>query len=111
MALNDPADRLGLSIPYDWWPAAPILKEIEAAGSRFVQVPSPPPSVLTIPRDATKDAAALSEALGTASLNLVLHGPGAAPLMLEVRPPRPSAANLFHVAVDAVAPPAVPAFA
>ena len=76
MPQSDPSERLGLSIPYDWWPAAPILKEIEAAGFRFVQVPSPPPSVLTVPRDATRHAAALSEALGTASLNLVLHGPG-----------------------------------
>jgi sugar phosphate isomerase/epimerase len=74
---SDPTDRLGLSIPYDWWPAAPILKEIEAAGFRFVQVPSPPPSVLVSPRDAIKHAAALTEALGTAGLQPVLHGPGA----------------------------------
>jgi len=73
---SNPTERLGLSIPYDWWPAAAILKEIEAAGFRFVQVPSPPASVLTVPRDATRHAAALSEALGTAGLNLVLHGPG-----------------------------------
>ena len=76
MPPNDPSERLGLSIPYDWWPAAPIVKEIEAAGFRFVQVPSPPPSVLVSPRDATRHAAALSEALGTAGLEPVLHGPG-----------------------------------
>jgi sugar phosphate isomerase/epimerase len=76
MPQNDPTERLGLSIPYDWWPAAPILKEIEAAGFRYVQVPSPPPSVLSIPRDATRHAAALSEAVGTGNLNLILHGPG-----------------------------------
>ncbi len=76
MPSNDPSERLGLSIPYDWWPAAPIVKEIEAAGFRFVQVPSPPPSVLVSPRDATRHAAALSEALGTAGLEPVLHGPG-----------------------------------
>jgi sugar phosphate isomerase/epimerase len=74
--MSDPTERLGLSIPYDWWPAAPIVKEIEAAGFHFVQVPSPPPSVLTVPRDATRHAAALSEALGTGGLNIVLHGPG-----------------------------------
>jgi sugar phosphate isomerase/epimerase len=68
--------RLGLSIPYDWWPAAAIVKEIEAAGFRFIQVPSPPASVLISPRAATRHAAALSEALGTASLEPVLHGPG-----------------------------------
>ena len=50
MSRSDPTERLGLSIPYGWWPAAPILKEIEAAGFTFVQVPSPPASVLSIPR-------------------------------------------------------------
>jgi sugar phosphate isomerase/epimerase len=76
MPLSDPTDRLGLSIPYDWWPAAPILKEIEAAGFSFVQVPSPPSSVLEHPRDAHVHAAALADALGTAGLRPVLHGPG-----------------------------------
>jgi sugar phosphate isomerase/epimerase len=73
---SDPVSRLGLSIPYDWWPAAPMLKEIEAAGFTFVQVPSPPPSVLVHPRDAHRHAAALSAALGTAGLRTVLHAPG-----------------------------------
>ena len=76
MALSDPTERLGLSVPYDWWPSAPILKEIEAAGFRYVQVPSPPPSVLTVPRDATRHASALAEVLGTSGLQLILHGPG-----------------------------------
>jgi sugar phosphate isomerase/epimerase len=76
MPQNDPTERLGLSIPYDWWPAAPIVKEIEAAGFRFVQIPSPPPSVLIHPRDAHHHASALSDALGTAGLRPVLHGPG-----------------------------------
>ncbi len=76
MPRTDPKERLGLSVPYDWWPAAPLLKEIEAAGFRYVQVPSPPPSVLTVPREATRHAAALSEALATSDLRLILHGPG-----------------------------------
>ena len=75
MPVSDPTERLGLSIPYDWWPAAPILKEIEAADFSFVQVPSPPPSVLVHPRDAHRHAAGLSEALGTAGLRPLLHGP------------------------------------
>ena len=75
MARNDPTERLGLSIPYDWWPAASLLKEIEAAGFRYVQVPSPPPSVLTVPRDAHRHAAALADVLGTSGLRVVLHGP------------------------------------
>jgi sugar phosphate isomerase/epimerase len=36
---------------------------------------------------------------------------GAAPLMLEVHPPRSSAASIFGAAVEAVAPPAVRAVA
>jgi sugar phosphate isomerase/epimerase len=76
MPMSDPTERLGLSTPYDWWPAAPILKEIEAAGFSFVQVPAPPPSVLIHPRDAHRHAAALSDALGTGGLRVVLHGPG-----------------------------------
>ncbi|HET9120195.1 MAG TPA: sugar phosphate isomerase/epimerase [Solirubrobacterales bacterium] len=76
MTPSDPTERLGLSIPYDWWPAAPIVKEIEAAGFSFVQVPSPPPTVLSDPRDAHRHAAGLSDALGTSGLRPLLHGPG-----------------------------------
>jgi sugar phosphate isomerase/epimerase len=63
-------------VPYGWWPSAPILKEIEAAGFRFVQVPSPPPSVLATPRQLIRHALALSDALATAGLRPILHGPG-----------------------------------
>jgi sugar phosphate isomerase/epimerase len=69
-------ERLGLNTPYEWWPAAPILKEIEAAGFGWVQVPSPPPSVLTNPRLASRHAAGLREVLGTSGLRPILHGPG-----------------------------------
>ena len=68
--------RLGLNVPYEWWPSAPLLKEMEAAGFRFVQVPSPPPSILSIPRLLIRHAFALSDALGTAGLRPILHGPG-----------------------------------
>jgi sugar phosphate isomerase/epimerase len=68
--------RLGLNVPYDWWPSAPILKEMEAAGFRFVQVPSPPPSVLATPRHLIRHAFALSDALASAGLRPILHGPG-----------------------------------
>jgi sugar phosphate isomerase/epimerase len=76
MPPSDPIARLGLSVPYDWWPAAPLLKEIEAAGFTSVQVPSPPASVLVNPRDAARHAGALAEALGTSELQPILHGPG-----------------------------------
>jgi len=78
MVDSDPASRLGLSIPYDWWPAAPVLKEIEAAGFSYVQIPSPPPSVLADARDAHRHASALSAALATTGLRPLIHGPGEA---------------------------------
>src|SRR5436190_16965354 len=34
--------RLGLNVPYEWWPRAAALKAIEAAGFSWVQVASPP---------------------------------------------------------------------
>jgi sugar phosphate isomerase/epimerase len=77
MAVNDPVNRLGLNVPYGWWPAAPILKEIEAAGFRFVQIPSPPDSVLVHPRGLIRHAHALSDSLATAGLRPVIHAPEA----------------------------------
>jgi sugar phosphate isomerase/epimerase len=76
MRISNPTVRLGLNIPYNWWPAAPILKEIEAAGFRYVQVPSPPPSVLANPRELIRHAQAVSDMLDTAGLRPLLHGPG-----------------------------------
>ena len=68
--------RLGLSVPYEWWPSAPSLKEIEAAGFRWVQVPSPPISILLDPRASARHAGGLGAALGTTGLRRILHGPG-----------------------------------
>ena len=68
--------RLGLSVPYEWWPAAPMLKEIEAAGFGWVQIPSPPESILADPRAAAKHAAATRAALEVTSLSAMIHAPG-----------------------------------
>lgn len=76
MRYSDPTLRLGLNIPYNWWPSVPILKEIEAAGFRYVQVPSPPPSVLANPRQLIRHSQAVSDMLNTAGLRPILHGPG-----------------------------------
>src|SRR5262249_52842935 len=76
MRMSDPGKRLGLNIPYEWWPAAAMLKEIEAAGFTYVQVPAPPPSVLGSPGQASRHALALAESLGTSGLRPLLHGPG-----------------------------------
>ena len=68
--------RLGLSIPYEWWPSPSLLKEIEAAGFTSAQVPAPPESVLVDPRQCARHAGAVREALDTTSLRSVVHGPG-----------------------------------
>ena len=72
------ADRLGLNVPYEWWPSAPILKEIEAAGFGWVQVPSPPHTVLASPKAGSRHARGLADALDTSSLNRILHAPSGA---------------------------------
>lgn len=73
---RDPlAGRLGLSVPYEWWPSAPLLKSYEAAGFDWVQMHSPPPSVLTEPRLVTRHAAAAGRALATTGLRAVVHAP------------------------------------
>ena len=40
MAIADPlGDRLGLNVPYEWWPGVELLAEIEEAGFDWVQLP------------------------------------------------------------------------
>jgi sugar phosphate isomerase/epimerase len=67
--------RLGLNIPYEWWPAAATLKGLEAAGFGWVQVAAPPVGMLADPRHGVRHATALRQALGVTSLNVVVHGP------------------------------------
>ena len=67
--------RLGLNVPYEWWPSAPALKAIEAAGFTWVQVAAPPVEMLADPRHAVRHAAALRRALEVTDLKVVVHGP------------------------------------
>ena len=67
--------RLGLNIPYEWWPAAATLKGLEAAGFGWVQVAAPPVGMLADPRHGVRHASALREALEVTSLKVVVHGP------------------------------------
>ena len=67
--------RLGLNIPYEWWPAAATLKALEAAGFAWVQVAAPPVEMLADPRHGVRHASALRQALEVTSLNVVVHGP------------------------------------
>jgi sugar phosphate isomerase/epimerase len=69
--------RLGLNVPYEWWPAPSMVKEIEAAGFSTIQIPSPPQPVLLDPRLCTRHAEALRDSLAGGSLEIVLHAPGA----------------------------------
>jgi sugar phosphate isomerase/epimerase len=72
MALQD---RLGLNIPYEWWPAAATLKGLEATGFGWVQVAAPPVEMLADPRHGVRHASALRQALDVTSLQVVVHGP------------------------------------
>lgn len=69
------AGRLGLNLPRDWWPTAPSLKGLEAAGFAWLQVHAPPCSVLRDPASARRHAAALRQVLDMTGLRLVLHAP------------------------------------
>ena len=82
------AGRLGLSVPYEWWPSAPLLKSYEAAGFAWVQLHSPPPSVLRDRQFCARHARAVAEALGTTSLGAILHAPGGAAARRPRRRPR-----------------------
>lgn len=67
--------RLGLSIPHEWWPAQAMLKEIEASGFAWVQLPSPPAVVLADPRSCIGHARAANASLAATHLRVVLHAP------------------------------------
>lgn len=71
----DDRDRLGLNIPYEWWPTSPLLKEIEACGFGWVQIPSPPPSLLAESRSCIAHARAAARSLATTGLRSVFHAP------------------------------------
>jgi sugar phosphate isomerase/epimerase len=68
-------DRLGLNVPYEWWPRAAALKAIEATGFRWIQVASPPVEMLAEPRDVVRHAQALRASLDVTDLRTVVHGP------------------------------------
>jgi sugar phosphate isomerase/epimerase len=67
--------RLGLNVPYEWWPGAAALKGIEAAGFGWVQVPAPPVEMLADPRHSVRHASALRRSLEVTDLDIVVHGP------------------------------------
>lgn len=69
------AGRLGLSVPHEWWPSAPLLKSYEAAGFAWVQLHAPPAAVLADPRLCTRHAAAARASLATTGLGAILHAP------------------------------------
>jgi sugar phosphate isomerase/epimerase len=68
--------RLGLNVPYGWWPAAPLLKGFEAGGFAWAQIPSPPEEILSSPHERNAHARATAAALSTTGLEAALHAPG-----------------------------------
>jgi sugar phosphate isomerase/epimerase len=67
--------RLGLNVPKGWFPTAPMLKGLEAAGFTWVQVHSPPRDMLRDRERLLRHAGALRATLETGGLHLVLHAP------------------------------------
>jgi sugar phosphate isomerase/epimerase len=68
-------ERLGLNVPYGWWPRAATLKAIEAAGFSWVQVASPPLEMLADPRRVVQHGRPLRRALEVTRLGVVVHAP------------------------------------
>jgi sugar phosphate isomerase/epimerase len=68
-------DRLGLNLHRDAWPTARVLATHEEAGVRWLQVHTPPASMLADRACWRRHARALRAALDTSSLRLVLHAP------------------------------------
>ena len=67
--------RLGLNVPKGWFPTAPMLKGLEAAGFAWVQVHAPPRSMLCDRERLLRHAGALRATLETCGMHLVLHAP------------------------------------
>ena len=75
-ANSEAADRIGLSIPYEWWPSRRVLEEIEDAAFRYVQIPAPPTAVLTDTRNCIRHARGVAGSLDATDLRSVIHAPG-----------------------------------
>jgi sugar phosphate isomerase/epimerase len=68
-------DRLGLNVPYEWWPRTAALKAIEATGFNWIQVASPPIEMLADARHVVRHVQALRRSLEVTQLRVVVHGP------------------------------------
>ena len=75
MGRQELSRRLGLNVPKGWFPTAPMLKGLEAAGFTWVQVHAPPPGMLCDRERLLRHAGALRATLETSGLHLVLHAP------------------------------------
>ena len=67
--------RLGLNVPYEWWPGAAALKGIEAAGFGWVQVPHRPSRCSRTRGTPCVMPRALRRSLEVTDLDIVVHGP------------------------------------
>ena len=67
--------RLGLNLPYEWWPRPAALKAMEAAGFAWVQIASPPVEMLADPKLVAQHAEGVRRSLEVTSLLTIVHGP------------------------------------
>jgi sugar phosphate isomerase/epimerase len=67
--------RLGLNVHRDAWPTAAALSAYEAAGFAWVQVHTPPRTMLADRRAGRRHARALRSVLDATGLRLLLHAP------------------------------------
>src|SRR4051812_31296804 len=67
--------RLGLNVHRDAWPTAAGLSAYEAAGFAWVQVHTPPRTILADRRAGVRHARALRGVLDATRLRLLLHAP------------------------------------
>src|SRR5437763_17216013 len=69
--------RVGLNVPSQWWPTAPTLKMIEAAGFGWFQLHGPPRAMLCDSERSARHAAALRTVRDLSGLRLGPHAPDA----------------------------------
>ncbi|HVE67296.1 MAG TPA: sugar phosphate isomerase/epimerase, partial [Solirubrobacteraceae bacterium] len=72
---EDLSSRLGLDVPKGWWPTAPMLKGLEAAGFSWVQLRTPPRAMLCDREAVLRHAGTLRPVVAATGLKIVLHGP------------------------------------
>ena len=61
-------DRLGLTVPHEWWAAPALVKSFEAAGFGWLQVDAPPAAILASAGHRAAHAAAVAASLAASMM-------------------------------------------